>query len=266
MTGERYALAGTLDFLKSLKELVKWWDERADRQPDVPGSELELDVRPPVRFIMHEPYSTYCLKKYSSASYDLDGDIRAGQYYAVMVDGESRVPVSLFSWDPDGNSKQMIEFRGDEILGTVKIALGDHETDPISLAAQTLTEDYLTKKLEALPNIGKGNVKVSVWPGHWLIEFVGDLAGTVPDLLQIDIPEEAVFDCWPYYTNWMDSGEDDVVLFPIPLAGVIDEDDNVINDAVAAGSIGTAEYIPGPGLVVEAIQCRDFNGDGTPKL
>lgn len=261
-----FNMTGDADTINSLRDMLKWWSERADQPPEEPGKDYELDMRPPVRFITHEPYSTYCIKKYSSDSYDLDGDTRAGQTYKVMVDGETRVPVSLFSWDPEGNSKQMIEFRGDEIMGTIKIALGDYETTPISLASGTLTEAYLTQKLEALPNIGKNNVKVSLWPGNWLIEFVGDLTGSTPDLFEIDIPEEAVFECSPYYTNWKDSGVDDYVNFPIPLAGTLDEDDNVVNDAVAAGSIGTAEFVPGPGLVVEAIQCRDYNGDGKPKL
>lgn len=265
MTSE-LSLATSPENIQALQELLKWWKERADQSPAFPVQELLIPGRPPVRFIMHEPYSTYCLKKYSSSDYDLDGDTRAGQYYAVMVDGDAAVPVSLFDLDPDGNCKQMIEFRGDDIMGSIKIALGDYETDPISLAAGTLTEAYLTEKLEALPNIGEDNVKVSVWPGHWLIEFVGKLAGKEVAQLEIDLPEAATFDCWSYFTDWRDSGVDDEVRFPIPMVGTFDADDNTVNDAMAAGSIGMATMVPAVGLVVFPAQCREYEGDGTPEL
>ena len=260
------SLATTQENIEALQGLIEWWKQRVDPLPFIPGLDLSHDVRPPVRFIMHEPYSTYCLKKYGSAEYDLDGDERAGQYYAVMVDGDTPVPVSLFDLDENGNCKQMIEFRGDDVQGSIKLALGDHETDPISLASGTLTDEYLVKKLEALPNIGEGNVQASVWPGHWLIEFVGRLAGKVISQLEIDLPEEAVFDCWSYFTDWRDSGIDDEVRFPYPLVGEFDTDDNTVNDAMAAGSIGFATMVPGVGLVVFPAQCRDYNGDGTPNL
>ncbi len=265
MTSE-LSLATSPENIQALQELLKWWKERADQSDPFPMQKLLIPGRPAVRFIMHRGYSTYCLKQYGGDSYDLDGDSRAGQYYAVTVDGDASVPASLFDWDPNGNSKQMIEFRGDDIFGEVKLILGDYETDPISLLSNALDDEYLVKKLEALPNIGKGNVKASVWPGHWLIEFIGDLTGVNPGKFQVDIPNEAVFDAWSYYTDWRDSGVDDEVRFPIPMMGVFDDDDNVVNDAVAAGSIGMATMVPAVGLVVFPAQCRDYNGDGTPDL
>lgn len=260
------SLATTPENIKALQELLEWWRKRDENTLDPFSQDLALDTRPPVRFIMHEPYSTYVLKKYQGDSYDLDGDRRTGQYYAVMVDGDAAIPVSLFDWDPDGNTKQMIEFRGDDINGSIKLVLNDHETAPISLLAQDLTEESLTEKLEALPDIGKDNVKVSIWPGNWLIEFVGELSGEDPGQFVIDLPENAVFDCWSYYTDWRDSGEDDEIRFPYPLTGTFDTDDDQVNDAVAAGSIGFATMVPGVGLMVFPAQCREYNGDGTPDL
>tara|TARA_R110002124_G_scaffold283216_1_gene458980 strand:+ start:9694 stop:11031 length:1338 start_codon:yes stop_codon:yes gene_type:complete len=226
----------------------------------------QLGPLTPVRFITHEPYSTFTVRSYGSTSYDYDADNRAGQEYYMMVDGEVKIPCSLFYWDPDGNSKQMIEIKGDSINAEIKLVLEGYETEPFSLLNQYLTESSLTTLIENLPNVGKGNVSVSLWPGHWLIEFIGDLAGVVFDQFEIDRPEDAEFEGYAYYTNWADSRVDDDVLFPIPLAGQYDGDDNVINDAIAAGSIGWANYTPGVGLVAPAAQCRQYNGDGTPNL
>lgn len=265
MTKRWNTLQVTGSYKKTLDEMVEWYKRNFDSLPETSKAKTDT-TRAPVRFIMHEPYSTYCLKKYASSEYDLDGDVRTGQYYAVMVDGDARIPVSLFEYDPNGNSKQMIEFRGDTINGSIKLVLGEHATESISLLSQDLTESYLVEKLEALPNIGKGNVSASVWPGQWLIEFDGQLAGTYPDLFQVDLPEGAIFDCWAYFTDWKDSRIDDEILFPIPMVGVFDADDDGVNDAVAAGSIGMAAQVPGVGLVVYPAQCRDFNNDGTPDL
>lgn len=220
----------------------------------------------PVRFITHEPYSTYMLRTYAPDSYDFDGDSRNSQTYAVMVDGEVKVPCSLFYWDPDGNCKQMITFSGDTASGQLKLVIDGNETESISFGSSLPSEETLTAALEALSNIGSGNVKVSVWPGHWLIEFIGDLAGTVIDRIELDLAFEAQFDGYSYYTNWADSGVDDEVLFPIPLIGEYDGDDTVVNDALAPGSIGWANDTPGVGLVAPAAQCRSYNGDGSPDL
>lgn len=224
----------------------------------------QVEQRPPIIFINHSPFSTFTLKTYTEGSYDLDGDSRDGQKYAVMVDGETKVDVSVLYYDPDGNHKQMISFKGDSISGSVKLILEGQSTTDISLLNNTLTEAYLTEKLEALPNIGSGNVKVSVWPGRWLIEFINDLAGEEFDLFEVDLLDTSVFDCYAYRTNMKDSGMDAKVLHPIPLIGEWDSDG--INDAVAAGSFGTAQWFPGVGYVADVEECRDYNGDGTPNI
>lgn len=265
MSDDGYLLE--LDFIKQLKKMAAWFksQQRQTEPLSQPGGTF-ADVRPPVRFITHVPYSTFTIRTYGPNSYDPDGDDRLGQEYYVMVDGETPVPVSLFRWDPNGNSKQMIEIKGDSINAEIKLVLEDHETQPFSLLQQYLTEESLTTLIEDLPNVGKGNVSVSLWPGHWLIEFVNDLAGVEFDLFQVDRALDADFEALPYYTNWADSRQDAEVLFPIPLAGKWDGDDNTINDAVAAGSIGMAKWLPGVGWVVDVAQCREYNGDGTPNL
>lgn len=222
--------------------------------------------RPHIKFITLESYSTFAERQYGNNSYDLDGDNRDGQKYAMMVDGDNPVPVAVLYKDPDGNHKQLIVFKGDRISGSIKLILGDESTDDISLAASTLTESYLREKLEALPSIGEGNVKVSLWPGHWLIEFINDLAGVSFDQFEVDRISSAVFECYAIDTDWADSGMTTEVSFPYYLIGEYDGDDNVVNDAVAAGSFGIAAYLPGIGYVVVNAQCRDYNGDGTPNL
>lgn len=264
MTDQKYALSGTLGFLRSLNEIVEWWRNRADRPEVEPGTDLAIDTRPLVGFITLQSYSTYVIRSRSSGSYDQDGDDRSGQKYVSLVDGFNRVPVALLDWDQDGNHKQMIEFTGDSVHAEIKLVLDGHETDLFSLT--NLTEEDLTTLIEALPNVGKKNVKVSMWPGHWLIEFVNKLAGKSFPAFEIDLADDATFDCWAYEFPWSDSGEVDEVLFTIPLAGEWDGDDNVINDAVAAGSFGTAGMMPAAGLVVLNCQCRDYNEDGTPNL
>ena len=258
------------DTVRKLKALLAAHENRGlsfeeEVRENLPG------MRPPVRFITKVPYSTYIIRTYPSSEYDyagsdLDGDSRSGQEYVVMVDGETPVPVSLMHFDPDGNHKQMISFVGDDINGEIKLILNGAETTPISLVPSILSVDYLTAKLEVLPAIGKGNLSVSIWPGRWLVEFVGKLAGVTFDQFEVDHIETAVFKVHVYVTNWADSHEDDEVIYPIPLAGEYDGDDNVINDAVAAGSFGTADPWPGVGLVVNVNECRDYNGDGTPNL
>jgi hypothetical protein len=128
----------------------------------------------------------------------------------------------------------MISFVGDDIHGEIKLALDGVETDPIDLRESILTESYLTAMLEALPAIGKGNVSISIWPGRWLIEFVGTLTGTSFDLFVVDKPDTSVFEVHAYETNWNDTRQDAEVIYPIPLTGEYDGGENVIIDAVAA--------------------------------
>lgn len=264
MTESSY-LRGTKKFWDDLKKMVAEWRD-ARKKPTKKAYGNIDGHRTPIRFITHVPYSTYTLKTYASDSYDLDGDLRAGQEYAVMVDGETPVEVSIMKYDPNGNHKQMVSFVGDDVQGSIKLILDGQSTTDISLAGGTLTESYLTAKLEALSNIGPGNVNVSLWPGRWLIEFVNDLAGYTFDQFEVDRIDTAVYEVHVYVTNWVDTREDAEILYPIPLIGEWDNDDSVINDAVAAGSFGTAQWFPGVGWVADVNECRSYNGDGTPDL
>ena len=129
-----------------------------------------------------------------------------------------------------------------------------------------MSENYLKKKLEALPAIGKGNVDVSVWPGRWLIEFVGDLAGSTFDLFVVDREYAAAFEVHVFVTNWNDSRSDTKVIYPIPMYGTYSGDDDNVNDAIAAGSLGIAQWFSGVGFVADVVECREYNGDGNPDL
>lgn len=226
----------------------------------------QLAVPPPIRFITKGTFSTYTLKQYPYDSYDYNGDIRANQLYAVMVDGEIMVPVSVMHYDPNGNHKQMISFVGDDVAGSIKLVLNNAETSEISLSAGTLTPSYLASKIGELPGIDADDLKVSIWPGRWLIEFAGNLSGQTFDQFVVDRISTAVFEVHVYVTNFADSEMDAEVLYPIPLIGEWDSDDSVINDAVAGGSFGTAQWFPGVGWMADVNECRQYNGDGSPDL
>lgn len=261
-----YQLAAPESFWAKVKRLVNQSDE-SPRGVAVEPEPLPEDAPPPIRFITLEPYSTYVVRTYAPTgynSYDLDGDDRGGQDYLMAVDGETPVEVAVMHYEYDGNHKQMISFKGDAVNGNIKLVLGSHETDEISIA--NITAASLRAALEKLPQIGLGNLKVTIYPGRWLIEFTGKLAGQTFDLFEVDRAFDAVFEVFVYPTKWNDSNQTARVLYPIPLAGEWDGDDSVINDAVAAGSFGTAKWFPAAGYVVDVNECRDYNGDGTPNL
>lgn len=261
MTDDVYLLE--LDFIKQLKKMLAWFKQQV-RQPGLPQQSGNMvGGRPPIRYITKVPYTTYVVRKHSTGSYDLDGDDRAGQEYTMMIDGENPIPVHVTHYVSNGNQKQMIEFVGDNINGEIKLILDGHETAPISLKAADVTSNKITAILEKLPSIGKGNVSISVFPGRWIVEFI---SGQEFDFFQVDIPEDAEFQVRVFETNWADSRQEEWLNYPIPLIGEYDGDDNAINDAVAAGSIGTAEWFPGIGYVSNLNECRDYNGDGTPNL
>tara|TARA_R110002095_G_scaffold80430_2_gene69109 strand:+ start:561 stop:1361 length:801 start_codon:yes stop_codon:yes gene_type:complete len=260
-------LTGTKEFAKSLVDLVEWWKTKPNSSAQtIDDRTVDTDYHPPIRYITLQTYSTYILRTYASTSYDLDGDDRAGQKYLVMVDGDKPIRVALTHYEAAGNQKQMIEFAGDSINGEIKLIFDGFETDPISLTAVNVTSENITKALEKLPNIEKNNVSVSVFPGRWIVEFIGKLAGKSFDLFEVDRPEDAVFEVLVSETMWADSRKEADLHYPIPLYGKYDSDDGAINDAVAAGSIGTGQWFPGIGYVSDLNECRDSNGDGTPDL
>ncbi|QDT84566.1 hypothetical protein [Gimesia chilikensis] len=239
-------------------------DKRVRTKKDI--YEPDPPDRHAVRCITLESYSNYVIRTYSSGSQDLDGDSRAGQEYAYKVKGDEPIKAALQRYEKNGNHKQLVSFVGDNIEGTVKLVLGDEETDEISLDSGTLTKEYLTAKLEAMTAIGEGNVKVTLYPGRWLIEFIGDLAGETFDPFEVDIPDAAVFQVHVLETKWNDAGKTIDLYYPLPLVGEWDGDDETVNDAVAAGSIATAQWFTGVGYVSDLNECRDYNGDGTPNL
>ncbi|QDT94157.1 hypothetical protein [Gimesia algae] len=255
----------TADFKNTLESMVAWYKRNFEKLPDQKHLKTE-GVRPPIRYVTLQPYSNYIIKKYATGSYDLDGDERNGQEFTVKVDGDLPIPVAVTHYEPYGNHKQLVTFVGDNIAGDIKLALNGDETDPISLLAQNATSENIVTALEKLPVIGSGNVAVTVYPGRWLIEFMGDLSGMSFDNFEVDIPSAAIFEVHVCETLWGDSRRVEKIHYPIPLIGEWDGDDNTVNDAVAAGSIGTGHWFPGVGYVSDLNECRDYNGDGTPNL
>lgn len=256
-----------LDFIKQLKKMTAWFKSQQRQSEPLPqvGGGI-VDVRPPIHYFTLESYSTYIIKQYPAASYDLDGDYRSLQEYLVMVDGDLPIQAAILHYDPNGNHKQLVSFVGDSINGEIKLVLDGVETGPISLAAADVTSENITAALEKLPSIGGNNVSVSVFPGRWLIEFTRNLAGKSFELFEVDRPEDAVFEVHVSETLYADSKRVADLHYPIPLIGKWDGDDDVINDAVAAGSKGTAQWFPGQGYVSNLNECRQYNGDRSPDL
>lgn len=240
----------------------------------------------PMKAVLHQPYTTYRTLDYAANDYDYDGDARSQQRRAVMIDGDYPVPASVLYYDPDGNQKQLVTFEGiypagfedgGSNQGPITLVLDGQTTADISLNPLTLTESYLTAILEAHPSIGTGNVKVSVWPGRWLIEFIGDLVGTTLDRFEVNMTEDDLNDnqyekILVIDTLWADSGIDIEVIFPYPHAHYLSEsqleelsesDTNFGGDAVPGGNIVWVNSAPGTGYVVAEVEPRVFKGNGS---
>ncbi|QDU06840.1 hypothetical protein [Gimesia aquarii] len=223
----------------------------------------QISPRPPIRFVALEAYSTYITRVRPAEEYSI---FTPGTEYTVKVDGDKPIKAAVTHLDSEGNHKQLISFVGDNVNGEIRLVLDEDQTELINLKESVLTPDYLAQKIGDLPNIGAKNLKVSVWPGLWLIEFAGDLAGKTFNNLEVIRPEDAEFQVHITCTDYADSELTVDVYFHIPQIGRWDGDDNVINDAVAPGAIGDAVWFNGQGFVAMSVQCRDFNGDGTPDL
>ncbi len=238
----------------------------------------------PVKFILKKPYTTYSTRKYAQDAYDFDGDNRTNQHHSVMIDGDNKMPVSLFYYEPDGNQKQLVTFEniypttfndGTFVEGPITLVLGEYSTEEIHLNNAAFDAAELKTKLEALPNIGAGNVEVNVWLGRWLIEFAGALAGTRQELLVVNLNNDDLTEAGSEMVlaieiHWNYSGIDDEVLFPYPwpVAGVghRSSSENPASygfvDAIPAGNFGFAVDTPGTGLVVVDIEPRLHLADG----
>lgn len=260
---EKFTLTVTHEQAKIIDSVLEWYKGKGDTPSIIEAEDLSDDIRPPVRFITLEPYSNYITKIYPDDEYS---EITSNTEYAVTVDGDKSIPVALTHWDGNGNHKQLVSFVGDNVNGEITLMLDGNKTDPIELTSSVLTVDYLKQKIGALPGIGSKNLKISAWPGRWLIEFTGKLAGKTFNKLEVIRPEDAVFQVHVLITDYADSERSEKVHISIPTRGLFDSDDDAINDAAAAGTFGEAIWRPGQGYVVMALECRDYNGDGTPDL
>lgn len=164
---------------------------------------------------------------------------------------------------------------GTFVEGPITLVLGEYSTEEIHLNNAAFDAAELKTKLEALPNIGAGNVEVNVWQGRWLIEFAGALAGTRQELLVVNLNNDDLTEAGSEMVlaieiHWNYSGIDDEVLFPYPwpVAGVghRSSSENPASygfvDAIPAGNFGFAVDTPGTGLVVVDIEPRLHLADG----
>lgn len=109
--------------------LTKLYDDSKQvlKRPAQSDDDRSNDMRPPIRFITLESYSTYVTKIRPIDTYS---DRSPGTEYAMRVDGDKPVSVDLTRWDGDGNHKQLISFIGDSINGEVTLMLdGENRTD-----------------------------------------------------------------------------------------------------------------------------------------
>jgi hypothetical protein len=84
-------------------------------------------------------------------------------------------------WDRLNNS-QRIDWFGTPTTGTFTISYDAEQTNPIDFDASAAT---VQAELEALSQIGVGNVTVVKSGSEWIINFIGDLAGSQLSLLTI---------------------------------------------------------------------------------
>lgn len=233
---------------------------------------VQIQQHAPIHYITHVPYSTYAEAPEDEYALNSGGGDYQERTKAVLVDGCNPVPVSVLRKERGGNQKQLVTFEGDSIAGSIKISLDDVKSVEINPLFGSLNDASLTTILENMGPIGKGNVKASVWPGRWLIEFIGDLAGTSQSNFKVfyQVENTTGYKVLVHETCYADTGYDTEVYFPYPVAGELllgdPSDGGIINDAVAPGSFGMAKHVPGEGYVVQNNQCREYAGDGTPEL
>jgi hypothetical protein len=102
----------------------------------------------------------------------------AGEELEVQVEDISTVYMIA---TPAGNSQQVVTLSGDIVGETFTLTLDGEMTDPIAVEATAGTVEDV---LEALPNIGVGNVAVSGDAGGpYTVEFQGTLAKTDMSLM-----------------------------------------------------------------------------------
>ncbi|QDU03153.1 hypothetical protein V6x_28650 [Gimesia chilikensis] len=174
------------------------------------------------------------------------------------VNGNDPIEVAFLQYDPNGKHKQLVSFSGDVISGSVKLSLNGQLTGTIDL--DTVTESSLKTEMETI--VGEGNISVSVWPGRWLLEFE-------------DVQAEMIgvkYDGYPVYKNqtlifdYKDARKTRKVFIPFPLMAGFDNENNVVLNAVAAGTFGQATRSEGHGWVAVSLECREYDSAGNPDL
>lgn len=95
----------------------------------------------------------------------------------VLVQPVSYIPVWELNFVIEApiNEVQRITFTGNPTGGVFKLSLGLHVTDTIPFDSEAAV---VKSRLEALPNIGSGNVQVTKLSDGYQIEFIGAKAGT----------------------------------------------------------------------------------------
>ena len=261
---DRFPLWVTKVFRDALERLVEkeseptpLLDVEEDRSNDMPTT---------IVFVTKESYSTYIIRTYPIDEYDE----KSGQKYAVMVDGDNPIQAERLKYeDPKiSNQKQLISFPGDDVDSEVVFFMDNARSDAIDMRGSPIpiTPDLVKDAIESMPSIGKGALKVTVWPGRGLIEFVKPKDGRKYPLLKAAHHPDAVFDIIIKDTHWNATGETVLVSYPIDMVGAHDFDDDNVNDAVAGGTFGKADWMVGKGYVVDVGECYNHNGNGFPDL
>lgn len=176
----------------------------------------------------------------------------------VIVNGNAPINAAILQYDPNGKHKQLVSFSGDVINGEVRLVLNGQQTGLIDL--DTVTQASLTTEMESI--VGEDKVYVSVWPGRWLFEF----EETQNEYIGV------LYEGYPVYKNqtllfdYKDTRKIRKVLIPFPLMGSYDSGNNVIKNAIAAGTFLLADNSEGYGYVAVSAECREYDSAGNPDL
>lgn len=259
---DRFPLWATKVFRDALVRLVD--NEAQPEALDAPNEDLSNDTPTTILFVTLESYSTYIIRTYPIDEYDE----KSGQNYVVMVDGDNPIQAERLRYEEPkiSNQKQLISFVGDDVDSVIVFFMDDDRSDPIDMggSSKSITPELVKAAIESMPSIGKNALKVTVWPGRWLIEFVKPKDGRKYPLLKAAHHPDAVFDIIIKDTHWNATGEPVLVSYPIDMVGAHDFDDDNVNDAVAGGTVGKADWMVGKGYVVDVGECRNYNGNGFP--
>jgi len=167
--------------------------------------------------------------------------------------GTAEAAVTEYS---DTTEVQEVSLVGEPTGGTFRLTFRGEETADIPWDA---TAEELQAALEALETIGANNVEVSVgtsddyFPGVWLVEFAGSLAGVDVELMEETNNLTGVAIVVAATQDWEDTGRTATVRCAIPVG---------TPTPLRPGAVVLCQAMGRAGYVIWAAEARQFNPYG----